>query len=197
MGLQEECKRGGFAPRCASTDAVHGASCSGTCSSAGGTRAPACAGRDVPANRLRSVGTRPRGEGRESEDRSPGTPPSIPDSGWCCPSRSDPSSLSKSSSACAVSLQHGSRRRASAATGLFRTFGRDGELTANPMDRTDVLRMVKRRARAAGLPETTCCHTFRATGIRAYFENGGTLEKAQQNRRAPITAHDEALRPNQ
>ena len=52
------------------------------------------------------------------------------------------------------------------------------------MHRTDVLRMVKRRARAAGLPETTCCHTFRATGIRAYLENGGTLEKAQQ-----IAAH--------
>jgi site-specific recombinase XerD len=68
---------------------------------------------------------------------------------------------------------------------LFRTFGRDGELTGNPMHRTDVLRMIKRRARAAGLPETTCCHTFRATGITAYLENGGTLEKAQQ-----IAAHE-------
>jgi integrase len=25
-----------------------------------------------------------------------------------------------------------------------------------------------------------CCHTFRATGITAYLENGGTIEKAQQ-----------------
>jgi hypothetical protein len=40
------------------------------------------------------------------------------------------------------------------------------------------------RVRAAGLPETTCCHTFRATGITAYPENGGMLEKAQQ-----IAAH--------
>jgi hypothetical protein len=26
----------------------------------------------------------------------------------------------------------------------------------------------------------TCCHTFRATGITAYLQNGGTLEKAHQ-----------------
>jgi integrase len=39
--------------------------------------------------------------------------------------------------------------------------------------------MVKARAIAAGLPASTCCHTFRATGITAYLENGGTVEKAQ------------------
>jgi integrase/recombinase XerD len=33
---------------------------------------------------------------------------------------------------------------------------------------------------AAGVPASTCCHTFRATGITAYLQNGGTLEKAQQ-----------------
>ena len=47
--------------------------------------------------------------------------------------------------------------------------------------------MIKRRARAAGLPDTICCHTFRATGITAYLLNGGTLEKAQQ-----IAAHESA-----
>src|SRR5436853_5738539 len=47
------------------------------------------------------------------------------------------------------------------------------------MTRTDVLRMVKRRAMAAGLPASTCCHTFRATGITAYLEAGGTIENAQ------------------
>ncbi len=26
----------------------------------------------------------------------------------------------------------------------------------------------------------SCCHTFRATGITAYLENGGLLEHAQQ-----------------
>jgi integrase/recombinase XerD len=44
--------------------------------------------------------------------------------------------------------------------------------------------MIKRRAKAAGLPYSTCCHTFRATGITAYMLNGGTLEHAQQ-----IAAH--------
>ena len=42
-----------------------------------------------------------------------------------------------------------------------------------------VLQMIKRRATAAGLPARTCCHTFRATGITAYLQNAGTLEKAQ------------------
>jgi site-specific recombinase XerD len=69
---------------------------------------------------------------------------------------------------------------------LFRTSaGRTGELTLNPMTRHDALRMVKRRARAAGLSERVCCHTFRATGITAYLENGGTIENAQA-----IAAHE-------
>lgn len=42
------------------------------------------------------------------------------------------------------------------------------------MHRTDVLRMVKRRAHDTTLPDSTCCHTFRATGITAYLDNGGT-----------------------
>jgi integrase len=39
--------------------------------------------------------------------------------------------------------------------------------------------MIKRRAVGAGLPASTCCHTFRATGITAYLENGGTIKNAQ------------------
>lgn len=39
--------------------------------------------------------------------------------------------------------------------------------------------MIKRHAKAAGLPETTCCHTVRATGITAYLLNGGVIEHAQ------------------
>jgi integrase len=62
---------------------------------------------------------------------------------------------------------------------LFRSVDHWRKITANPMTRTDVLRMVKRRALAAGLPSSTCCHTFRATGITAYLENGGTIENAQ------------------
>ena len=38
-------------------------------------------------------------------------------------------------------------------------------------------------------PETTCCHTFRATGITTYLQNGGTIEYAQQiaNHESPRT----------
>lgn len=53
------------------------------------------------------------------------------------------------------------------------------------MDENDALRMIKRRAGEAGLSPSVCCHTFRATGITAYLENGGTIEKAQQ-----IAAHE-------
>ena len=62
---------------------------------------------------------------------------------------------------------------------------RHGRLTANRLTRNDALRMVKRRVREAGLPSTVCCHSFRATGITAYLENGGTIENAQA-----IAAHE-------
>ena len=64
---------------------------------------------------------------------------------------------------------------------LFQSVDRAGErLTGRPLSRRVVLAMIKRRAGAAGLPPSTCCHTFRATGITAYLSNGGTLEHAQQ-----------------
>ena len=53
-------------------------------------------------------------------------------------------------------------------------------LTGRALSRRLVLAMIKRRAAAADLPASTCCHTFRATGITAYLSNGGTLERAQQ-----------------
>ncbi|MBX9628246.1 MAG: site-specific integrase [Gemmataceae bacterium] len=68
---------------------------------------------------------------------------------------------------------------------LFRSVTRHGLLSDRQMTRNDALRMVKRRAKAAGLPDTTCNHTFRATGITAYLENGGTIENAQA-----IAAHE-------
>jgi site-specific recombinase XerD len=68
---------------------------------------------------------------------------------------------------------------------LFRTVDRSGVPTANRMTRNDALRMIKRRARAAGLPDAICCHTFRATGITAYLACGGTIENAQA-----IAAHE-------
>ena len=64
---------------------------------------------------------------------------------------------------------------------LFQSVDRAGDrLTGRSLSRRVVLAMIKRRAAAAGLPSSTCCHTFRATGITAYLSNGGTLEHAQQ-----------------
>jgi len=63
---------------------------------------------------------------------------------------------------------------------LFRSANRrSGKLTDRPLRRNNALDMVKRRAIAAGFPRRICCHTFRATGITAYLEEGGTIEKAQ------------------
>ena len=67
---------------------------------------------------------------------------------------------------------------------LFQSVDRARRLTGRPFKRREVLAMIKRRAAAAALPPSTCCHTFRATGITAYLSNGGTLEHAQQ-----IAAH--------
>jgi integrase/recombinase XerD len=64
---------------------------------------------------------------------------------------------------------------------LFRTTsGRSGELTGNSLLQSDVWRMIRRRALAAGIETEIGCHTFRATGITAYLKNGGRLEVAQQ-----------------
>lgn len=69
---------------------------------------------------------------------------------------------------------------------LFRSIPRrSGQVTALPLDRRNAWDMVKRRAKAAGLSDRLCNHSFRATGITAYLENGGTLEHAQQ-----IAAHE-------
>lgn len=67
--------------------------------------------------------------------------------------------------------------------------GKADRLSERPMSRFDVLHMIKRRAEAAGLPYSTCCHTFRATGITTYLQNGGTLEHAQTiaNHESPRT----------
>jgi integrase len=65
---------------------------------------------------------------------------------------------------------------------LFRSMvrGRSGAISARRVSGMDALRMVKRRAMACGIGiERICCHTFRATGITAYMENGGTIENAQ------------------
>lgn len=68
---------------------------------------------------------------------------------------------------------------------LFRAIRKGNKLTDNLMAPSDVLAMIKRRAAGTAQPYSTCCHTFRATGITTYMQNGGTLEHAQQ-----IAAHE-------
>jgi integrase/recombinase XerD len=71
---------------------------------------------------------------------------------------------------------------------LFRTTrGRSSQLTTNSLLQSDVWRMIRRRALAAGIKTEIGCHTFRATGITAYLKNGGRLEIAQQ-----MAAHESA-----
>lgn len=70
---------------------------------------------------------------------------------------------------------------------IFRTIGPTKTLSENRMSRTDALRMIKRRAAAAGLSTKIGCHTWRATGITSYLCNGGSLEHAMR-----IAAHESA-----
>ncbi len=63
---------------------------------------------------------------------------------------------------------------------LFRSaVWHSGMLTDKAMNRIDAYRMIQRRAAAMGLKMRINCHTFRATGITAYMDAGGTLENAQ------------------
>ena len=63
---------------------------------------------------------------------------------------------------------------------MVQSVDRADRLSSRPLAGRAVLAMIKRRAAGAGLPASTCCHTFWATGITAYLSNGGTLEHAQR-----------------
>jgi site-specific recombinase XerD len=64
---------------------------------------------------------------------------------------------------------------------LFRSAPGTGcELTRKALRTADVWRMIRRRAKQAGIKTRIGCHSFRATGITNYLEHDGTLEKAQQ-----------------
>ena len=63
---------------------------------------------------------------------------------------------------------------------LFRSAARrTGTLTEKAMNRVDAWRMIQHRGADLGFKVKIGCHTFRATGITAYLEAGGTLENAQ------------------
>ncbi len=69
---------------------------------------------------------------------------------------------------------------------LWRTTrGRSQQLTAKGMSRVDAYCMIQRRAAKAGMDAAVCNHTFRATGITVFLENGGAIETAAQ-----IAAHE-------
>ena len=64
---------------------------------------------------------------------------------------------------------------------LFPSAGRErglDRLSRQPLDRAAALKMIKRRAKNAGLPAEVCAHSFRGTGITEYLRAGGTLETA-------------------
>jgi site-specific recombinase XerD len=58
--------------------------------------------------------------------------------------------------------------------------GRTRKLGNRPATRIDAARMLKRRLKDARLSDAFSPHSFRATGITNYLENGGTLEVAQR-----------------
>jgi len=63
---------------------------------------------------------------------------------------------------------------------LFPTM-RHGKLTSrHSMAQKEVYEMIRRRAVAGGIATKISCHSFRATGITVYLQNGGKLEVAQQ-----------------
>ena len=70
---------------------------------------------------------------------------------------------------------------------LFRSAepGRRDVLQERAMSRVGAFKMLKRRARKAGLPAEICAHSFRGTGITEYLRNGGDLEVA-----ARIAGHE-------
>jgi integrase len=64
---------------------------------------------------------------------------------------------------------------------LFRTSLRHNAavVTGQSMDQSAVWHMVRRRAATAGIAAPMGNHSFRATGITNFLENGGSLDDAQ------------------
>ncbi|MGH1351607.1 MAG: tyrosine-type recombinase/integrase [Methyloligellaceae bacterium] len=65
---------------------------------------------------------------------------------------------------------------------LFQSTGRGkgGQLTGRRLSRQEAYAMVGRRLHQAGIQTQAGNHTFRASGITIYLENGGLVEHAQQ-----------------
>jgi site-specific recombinase XerD len=72
-------------------------------------------------------------------------------------------------------------------TPLFRSSrGRSRLLTERGLGRRDAWAMIKRRVKDAGVSEEICNHSFRASGITNYLNNGGSRDNAQR-----LAAHED------
>jgi integrase len=75
---------------------------------------------------------------------------------------------------------HASGLSAEPTAPLFPTL-RQAKLVARlPLANANVHMIIRRRALAAGIGTKISCHSFRATGITSYLQNGGKLEVVQQ-----------------
>ncbi len=72
-----------------------------------------------------------------------------------------------------------------AKTPLFRSLRSAHNITERSLLPTNAWHMVRRRTKAAGLDSPICNHSFRATGITVFLDNGGTIETA-----AEIASHE-------
>ena len=83
---------------------------------------------------------------------------------------------------------------AAGAGGRHRQWSRR-RLTGPALDRRVILAMIKRRAAAAGLPPSTCCHTFPGDGDHGVPVERGNPGARAADRGARVAEDDEALRP--
>ena len=64
---------------------------------------------------------------------------------------------------------------------LFQGVNKAGTaLSGRALNRHNAWVAIRKRARNAGFLTPVGCHTWRATGVTVYLENGGRLEHAQQ-----------------
>jgi site-specific recombinase XerD len=70
---------------------------------------------------------------------------------------------------------------------LFQTSpGKSRKLTGDRLQRQEAWAMIKRRASMAGVTTDACNHSFRASGITNFLQNGGSRDLAQR-----IAAHED------
>ena len=64
---------------------------------------------------------------------------------------------------------------------LFQSLNKAGTaLSGRALNRHNARTAIRKRARNAGFLTPVGCHTWRATGVTVYLENGGRLEHAQK-----------------